>query len=36
MRKNRLTKTMLSNAIKINIKNALKEDLGTSDITTTY
>lgn len=25
---------MLSNAIKINIKNALKEDLGTSDITT--
>ncbi|MDC1109499.1 carboxylating nicotinate-nucleotide diphosphorylase [Methylophilaceae bacterium] len=34
MRKNRLTKTMLSNAIKINIKNALKEDLGTSDITT--
>ena len=34
MRKNRLTKTMLSNAIKINIKNALKEDLGSSDITT--
>ncbi|MCH9770939.1 MAG: carboxylating nicotinate-nucleotide diphosphorylase [Betaproteobacteria bacterium] len=34
MRKNRLTKTMLSDAIKINIKNALKEDLGTSDITT--
>ena len=29
-----LIKTMLSNAIKINSKNALKEELGTSDITT--
>ena len=34
MIKTKLTKTMLSNAIKINIKNALKEDLGSSDITT--
>ena len=34
MIKNKLTKTMLSDAIKVNIKNALKEDLGSSDITT--
>ena len=33
MIKNKLLKSLLSSAIKLNIKNALKEDLGSSDLT---